>query len=222
MAGSAVMPASTSATCRAVTLAALALQLARHVEQAAEVAREQHVGAGGGDRGGLLLDDRVGDVGIFHAERAAEPAADVGVRELPDLQSVDRAQQLPRLLADLQFAQAGTGVVVGDAAVERRFDAGHAAHVDEEADQLVRLGGKGIRPGCPRRVVAEQGGVVRVQHPGARAGRRHDVVEILEGRDGLARDRLGVFAVAGVIRRLSAAGLRRRHLDRAAALLRSA
>ena len=60
----------------------LALQLARHVHQAAEIAGEQRAGAGRGDRRGLLLDDGVGDVGILDAERAAEAAADVGVRQL--------------------------------------------------------------------------------------------------------------------------------------------
>ena len=63
--------------------AALALQLAGHVHQAAEVAGEQRVRAGRRDVGGLLLDDRIGDVRILDAEGAAETAADVGVAAAP-------------------------------------------------------------------------------------------------------------------------------------------
>ena len=52
--GPSVMPASTSATWRTSMPRALALQLAGHVHQAAEVAGQQHVGAGRLDVAGLL------------------------------------------------------------------------------------------------------------------------------------------------------------------------
>ena len=42
--------------------AALALELAGHVEQAAEIAGEQRVGAGGRDVGRLVADHLVGDL----------------------------------------------------------------------------------------------------------------------------------------------------------------
>ena len=77
-----VMPASTSATWRACDRLAEPLQPARHVHQAAEIAREQRAGAGRRDVLGLLGDDGVGDVGIFDAERAAEAAAHIGVVHL--------------------------------------------------------------------------------------------------------------------------------------------
>ena len=65
-----------------------------------------------------------------------------------------------------------------------------AAHVGQEGDQLVHLGRKGLRPRLPLRVAGEQVGIVLLQHAGAGAGRRDDVVEALEGLDHLlARSR---------------------------------
>ena len=74
-----------------------ALQLAGHVHEAAEVAREQRLGPGRGDVRRLRLDDGVGDVGILHAERPAEAAADISAGELDQLQPAHGAQQLARL-----------------------------------------------------------------------------------------------------------------------------
>jgi hypothetical protein len=56
------------------------------------------------------------------------------------------------------------------------------------------------------------------EHAGAGAARRHDVVAAGEGVDRAAGDRLGVGAVAGIERRLAAAGLLR-HDDLAAGVL---
>src|SRR5882762_9446758 len=64
----------------------------------------------------------------------------------------------------------------------------------------------------------EQLRVVLLQHSGAGAGRRHHVVETLEGRDHLFGDRARGGAVAGIERRLAAAGLRW-DIDGAARLL---
>src|SRR3546814_4948998 len=56
------------------------------------------------------------------------------------------------------------------------------------------------------------------QHGRAGAGGRNHVVETLEGSDGLLRQRAGVGAVARVVGRLAAAGLRLGHLDTAAGI----
>ena len=56
------------------------------------------------------------------------------------------------------------------------------------------------------------------EHARAGAARRHDVVAFREGGDGLARDRLGVGAIARIIGGLAAAGLRG-HDDLAARVL---
>ena len=57
---------------------------------------------------------------------------------------------------------------------------------------------------------------MQAEHSGARARRGHDVVEVFELRDRLARKSARVGAVARVVSRLAAAGLRRRHDDVAA------
>ena len=56
--------------------ATLALQLARHVQEATEVARQQRIGAGGGDIGRFFAHHGIGYFRIFHSEGAAEAAAD--------------------------------------------------------------------------------------------------------------------------------------------------
>src|ERR1051325_5749474 len=92
---------------------AVALQLARHVHQTAEIPGEQHGGAGRRGVRRLLLDDRVGDVRILDAEGAAEPAADVGIAHLRERESAHRAKQPARLDAHAALAQARAAVGTG-------------------------------------------------------------------------------------------------------------
>ena len=80
----------------------------------------------------------------------------------------------------------------------------------------MHLGAERRRPSLPGRIVLQQLGVVQLQHAGAGARRRHHVVVGLEGGDRLARQLLRGRLVAGVVGRLAAAGLRRRHVDIAA------
>ena len=58
---------------------------------------------------------------------------------------------------------------------------------------------------------------MRLDHAAAGARRRDQVVAVLEFGDDLRRERLRVGAVAGVVGRLAAARLRRRHEDLRAA-----
>ena len=102
-----------------------ALELAGHVEQAAEIAGEQRVGAGRRDIRGLVAHHLVGDLRILDAERAAEAAAHFGARQLGELRPVDRAQEKARLLLDAELAQARAGIVIGRGAVIARGDAAH-------------------------------------------------------------------------------------------------
>ena len=92
----------------------LALHLARHVHEAAEIAGEQGVGAARGDIGALLRDDRVGQLAVFGREGSAEAAADFAVREIDQPQPFDAREQLARLPLDAQLAQARAGIVIGD------------------------------------------------------------------------------------------------------------
>jgi hypothetical protein len=115
------MPASTSATWRkARRYEPSRLQLARHVHQAAEIASEQRVGAGGGDIASILADHRVRDRRILHAEGAAEAAADFPRLHFAEGEPVDTFEQLARLFLDAELAQARAGIVIGDAAPSKR------------------------------------------------------------------------------------------------------
>src|SRR6266566_3895078 len=60
-----------------LNIGAVALQLAGHVHEAAEIAGQQQIGAGRRDGGGFLADDGIRNLRILHAKSAAEAAADV-------------------------------------------------------------------------------------------------------------------------------------------------
>ena len=100
--------------------AALPLQLAGDVQQAAEIAGEHGAGTRCRDRRRLALDHVVGDLGVLDAERAAEAAAGFRVLHFGERQPVDRSEQPARLVAHPHLAQARAGVVVGDGSRERR------------------------------------------------------------------------------------------------------
>ena len=96
------------------------------------------------------------------------------------------------------------------------IDCGEAEHVDQKRRQLEALGSERFGALGEIGILGEQARVMEPQHAGARARRRHHIVEALEGLDHLAGDRHGVAPVAGIIGGLPAAGLRARHLDPAA------
>ncbi|MBV6476119.1 MAG: hypothetical protein MOGDAGHF_01699 [Rhodocyclaceae bacterium] len=103
--------------------------------------------------------------------------------------------------------------------------AGHAVELEDvhqEVGQLVGAGGEPLDALERRRIVAEQLGVMGADHAAAGAGGGDDVVEALEFRQGLFRQGEGGGAVARVVGRLAAAGLRLRHLDGATAVLEQA
>ena len=91
-------------------------------------------------------------------------------------------------------------------------------HVDQEARELIGLGGQHIGLGAPVRIVREQLRIMRLDHAGAGAGRRDHVVVAVEGVDHLHRQIARGAAVAGIVGRLAAAGLDG-HLDDAAGIL---
>ncbi len=175
-----------------------------------------HIRPAFGDRLGLLLDNGVGDVGIFDAKGAAEAAADVGLGKFGERQPLDRFQQAPRLVADAELTQAGAGIVIGDGAGEGGLDVPDAAHVGEEADEFVDLRGEGLRPFVPFIVLGEEVRVVELQHAGAGTGRRNHIVVGFKSRDHLPGDCRGVLPVARIVGGLAATGLAGGHLDVAA------
>ena len=100
----------------------------------------------------LLGDDGVGELAIFDREGAAEAAADVAVLELDEPQALDAREQLARLLAHAELAQARAGIVIGRrcrrSAPRPRVT---PERIDEEADELAALGGEGDGLRAPRR-----------------------------------------------------------------------
>ena len=193
-------------------------QLAGDVEEAAEVAGDDGRRSARGDALRLRRDDRARDVAVLDGEGAPEPAAHVRLVQFDEGQPLDAGEEPARLRPDAELAQPRAGVVVGDGAVKGGVDGRHAEHVDEEARQLVRLVGEGLGLAQPVRVVREELGVVRPDHPGAGAGGDDHVIVGPEGGDHRLREVPRGAPVAGIVGRLAAAGLDG-HVDDAARLL---
>ena len=198
---------------------ALALQLAGHVQQAAEVAAEQDLGPGALDGGSLFSNDGVGDRRVLDAEGAAEAAADIVAFQRHHLQLVDRCQQLARLGEDAELAQARAAVMVGGSRRKGATRGPELHHVDQEAGQLEAAPGQAPGAFGPGRVIGQRLRVMRLDHADAGTRGRHDIVVGLEDLDEAPRQPGRVPAVAAVEGGLAAAGLRAGHLDLAAGLL---
>ena len=194
-------------------------QTTGHVQEAAEISSQQSVRAGGGDIGHFIADHAGRNFRIFNAERAAEAAAHIGVRQLLQLQTPDARQQPARLFLHTELAQAGTGIMIGDTAVKLRRHRLHAQLIGEKRHQLERFGGERLGARTPGGIVREECGIMMFDHAGAGAGRRHHGVEIFESFNHLAGDGCGIAAVARIMRRLAATGLRTRRFDHAAGIL---
>src|SRR6476659_3156819 len=108
--------------------AALAVQSAGDVHQAADVSRHDSVGAAALDAGNLPRQQAAGNLAHFHGEEAPEAAASGLLVEVASLHA--------------QAAQAVTGRVVRNALVPGRPHVADAEHVDEERSELVRARGK--------------------------------------------------------------------------------
>ena len=160
-------------------------------------------------RAALSVDHAVGDLGILDAEGAAEAAADLRRSASPSSVSPPLRQEPARLLLDAELAQARAGIVIGGDAVVARGDARRAADIDQERDELVGLRGQllgALAPAPDRRRTARDNAAAACRRRSPRAPRHSR--SRLESGDHLARDRLGVGAVAGIIGGLAAAGLR--------------
>src|ERR1700674_5519493 len=95
------------------------------VEHAAQVAEHYGVGAGAGDVGTLLVGDPGRDLAELDGEGATEPATLVRRSHFPEGEPGYLRQQLTRLRLHPQLAQSGTGVVIGDAALETAANLAH-------------------------------------------------------------------------------------------------
>ncbi len=89
-------------------------------------------------------------------------------------------------------------------------------HVHQEGGELVGFGGQGFGACVQVGVIAEQGGQVAREHPGAGARGDDDVVVGRECREEAESEVAGGGAIAGVIGGLAAAGLGAGNFNRAA------
>ena len=87
--------------------------------QAGVVAGDEHLGVGLDHVGGFVGTHGDGHVGVLHGEGAAEPAALLRAGQLDQVDALDRAQQLQRLVADPQHPQRVAG---GVELIKRLFD----------------------------------------------------------------------------------------------------
>jgi len=196
--------------------ALFAAQAPGDVHQAAEIAGEDRAGPGRGERLDLVRDHAAGDIGIFHAEGAAEAAADLAIRRLCQCQALDRAEQGAGAGLDAQLAQARAGIVIGDRPIEPRTRKIHVPYVRQKGNQLPGLGRQGLGSRRVGRIVGEERGIVIADHARAGTRGRDEVIDLGEGIEHRARDRTGLRASAGIIGGLAATALPGRNPDGAA------
>jgi len=191
-------------------------QPAADVHEARAVARGAYLRAGGEHGTHLVGQHRRGHGTVLHRERAAEPAAHLGVRQLHQVDARDVAQQPQRAVTDPQQAQRMAGRVVGDPVRVVRPDVLHPENINKQLRQLERARGDGLGP-PGQLLVTEPARHHRMLMPHrarARGGRHDHHLAVLEDVHVPADQRQGLAQVAGVGVHLPAAGLlrRKRHL----------
>jgi len=152
----------------------------------------------------------------FDRKRAAEAAARFAFGHFLERKAGNPGEQRARLRLCAHLAQPRAAVVIGHAAFETAGYAVELRVVDEKIGELARLCGKCRHAPAHGRIVGEEIGVVRADHAAAGAGRRDQEVAILEFGDDLRRECACVLAIAAIVGRLAAAGLRRGNDDRCA------
>ena len=162
----------------------------------------------------LVRADRGRHVGVLHRERAAEPAAHLGVRQVGQVQAADRAQQPQRGVAHLQHPQRMAARVIRHPVREVRAHVRHPQHAGQEHRKLIGpRRDLGHRPGQARVPgLRRQRRVVLPDHRGTRGRRGDDGLVAGEGGGEPARHRHRLPPVTGVEMHLTAARLGRREI----------
>ncbi len=181
------------------------------VEHAAKIAEHDGFGAARLDVLALAIGDRRRHLAELDRERAAESAALLAIGHLLQLYARQRAQQASRLHFHAELTQPGAAVVVGEPTGEVAVGALQFQHIDQERREFVSALRQPLDAREHRRLVAKQLGVMRPDHPRARAGGQHQVVARLELLDQLDRQGTRRSAVAGIETGLTAAGLQLGH-----------
>src|SRR5712691_5197893 len=139
---------------------ALPIELARHIEQTAEIPSQNRFGAGGDDVGFLVGHHLVGDLRVFDAKGATKAAAQLGPRQLLQPDPGNRCKEQPRLKLDPELAQPRAGIVVGYLAMPLSRNASHPADIDEKRCELPGAAGELLRARQGDRIVREKHRVV--------------------------------------------------------------
>ena len=142
----------------------VALKLAGHVHETAEIACEHRIGFDAADVVDFARDDRVREFAVFGREQSAKAATDFRIGQFDQLQALDSGQKPPRLRLDAELAQTCAGIVIGDGSLIARRDLLDAHDVDQEADQFVRSFGKPLGPLREIRLAREKFGIMLDQH----------------------------------------------------------
>ena len=123
-----------------------------------------------------------------------------------EFEIADVPEELPGFVFQAEFAQAVTGIVVGDFRREPRADVGDAEFSDEEFAELESVGGDR----CGR---AEELGIIVPHHRGAGTGWTDDRVVAVKNFQIALGEFAGFGPVAGIKGRLAATSLFRRELS---------
>ena len=169
--------------------AAAPRELAGHVQQAAEIAGEQRVGAGGTTSAVLSL-TILSEISGYLTLNVPPKPQQISARQLHERQPGDRASNRRGCALHAEFAQAGAGIVIGhDAGIAASTGSRPITSVRNDMSSYVFAASALARAGNGR-IILEQVRVMPPEHAGARARGHDDVVEAGESRDDLARDRL--------------------------------
>src|SRR5262249_43820914 len=135
-------------------------QPAAHLHETARVARHHAIGARALDVVELLTQDRRGDLRQAYRERAAEPAALIGARQIDQLDAGDSTEERTRAPRFRETTKQMAGIVIRHPALEARCHAVGAHDLDEELREFPRSPRELLRRPPTTGVVSEKAGVL--------------------------------------------------------------
>ena len=184
---------------------ALAREQALDVHQATRIVRDDVIRLGFRGGGAFHFAHRGGNHRELRGKRAAEAAAGFRLAHLDEFEAVHFAEQRARRFFDAKFAQAVAAVVERDLVRKLCAEVGDAEFADEEIGEFPGARGDLF---CERglRRVLEKLRVKNFQHRAARAGADDDGLGVRELRQDFGGDGARLVPIAGVERRLAAAG----------------
>src|SRR5712692_272688 len=172
------------------------LEALLELEGAAWVPAHHHLGPRLFDALDLPIEKLLGQLGIEEIIDAGASTTEVRLLQLDQLESRDRFQDRPGLLADPLTMREVAGVVVRDGELQRPEPAVQW-NVGQELGDIAHLLAESLGPLCVLRVGMEQLPVLFHDRAAPRRVDRHEIhVSSLEDVDGLPRQSLGLFPLS--------------------------